>query len=167
MYSEVQYRDRPIENIENFLIKLHNEGKITIPMFLFWVEPYAIGGHCLFIHPDDKVTLNDLYEKQLYRFNIIDSSEYNNSNPILSKQEAGCQTSYTPYSGNDIILYLSAIYKWMNDIIQNNAERSIAVQWTGNINIAKELGLTINESYVTNEMYSSNIFYLNDESPKR
>lgn len=155
------------QNVENYLLKKMNEGIITVPMFFFWVEPYAIGGHCLFLHPEDKVSLDKLYQEQLYRFNIVAPIEYVNSNPILSKQEAGCQTSYTPYSGNDVILFLSAIYKWMNDIIQNRVKISMAIQWTGNINFAKDLGLAINESYAQNEAYTSNLFYLNDDNQKR
>jgi len=155
------------QNIENYLLKKQNEGIITVPMFFFWVEPYAIGGHCLFLHPEDKITLDNLYQGHLYRLNIVAPFEYINSNPVLSKQEAGCQTSYTPYSGNDVILFLSAIYKWMNDIIQNKLKISMAIQWTGNINFAKELGLTINEPYAQNEAYTSNLFYLNDDNQKR
>jgi hypothetical protein len=154
------------QNIENFLLKKQNEGIITVPMFFFWVEPYAIGGHCLFLHPDDKVRLDDLYEGHLYRFNIIAPSEYISGNPVLSKQEAGCQTSYTPYSGNDVILFLSTIYKWVNDIIQKNVKRSMAIQWTGNLNFSKELGLIINRPYSANKAYNSDIFYLNDDSQK-
>lgn len=154
------------QNIENYLLRRQKEKAITIPMFFLWVEPYAIGGHCLFIHPDDIIELNDLYEKHLYRFNIIDSAEYINSNPILSRQEAGCQTSYVPYSGNDIILFLSSIYKWINDIVKNKSKRSVAMQWTGNINHARELGLTINNSYCKNESFNSNLFYLNDYQKK-
>lgn len=155
------------QNIENYLLKKQNEAILTVPMFFFWVEPYAIGGHCLFLHPDDKITSYNLYEEQLYRFNIVAPIEYVNGNPVLSKQEAGCQTSYTPYSGNDIILFLSAIYKWLNDVIQNRVKISMAIQWTGNINFARELGLTINEQYAKNEAYTSNLFYLNDDSQKR
>ncbi len=150
------------QNIENYLLRKQKDRAITVPMFFLWVEPYAIGGHCLFVHPDDIIELNDLYDKHLYRFNIIDSTEYINSNPILSRQEAGCQTSYIPYSGNDIILFLSSIYKWINDIIKNKSKRSIVIQWTGNVEYAKELGLTINKSCCENESYNSNLFYLND-----
>lgn len=155
------------QNVENFLLKAQNEDKINIPMFFLWVEPYAIGGHCIFLYPNDKITLNDLYERHLYRFNIIASDEYFNSNPILSKQEAGCQASYTPYSSNDVILFLSAIYKWMNDIVQDDIKCSMAIQWTGNLNFAKELGLKINVLYAENEVYSSKIYNLHDGSQKR
>ena len=53
------------QNIENLLLK-QNDGAITVPMF-FLGGTYAIGGHCIFIHPDDKITLDDLYEGHLYR----------------------------------------------------------------------------------------------------
>lgn len=155
------------QNIENFLIEKYNEKKISIPMFFLWIEPYAIGGHCVFIHPDDKITLADLYKGHMYRFNIIEPAEYVKSNPILSKQEAGCQTSYTPYSGNDVILFLSSIYKWLNHIIQNNSKQSMVMQWTGNINIAKGLGLAINAPYTTNKSFSNITIKLNDDSQKR
>lgn len=155
------------QNIENLLIEKHNEGRITVPMFFLWVEPYAIGGHCVFIHPDDKITLANLYEGHLYRFNIINPVEYLKSNPALSKQEAGCQTSYTPYSGNDVILFLSSIYKWMNDIIQNSTKQSIVMQWKGNINLANELGLTINPPFAANESFSNKIIKISDDSQKR
>jgi hypothetical protein len=156
------------QNIENMLLKEQNEGNINVPMFFLWIEPYAIGGHCVFLHPDDKILLNDLYDdEQLYRFNIIASKEYRpSSNPILSKQEAGCQTSYTPYSSNDIILFLSTIYKWLNNIIQNDIKRSMVVQWTGNINFAKKLGLILNTQYIANGAYSNNIFYLHDNQER-
>ncbi|NJK96101.1 MAG: hypothetical protein HC905_15385 [Bacteroidales bacterium] len=155
------------QNIENFLLNKQREGLITVPMFFFWVEPYAIGGHCLFIHPEDKNTISDLYDNQFYRYNLIDSAEYLKSNPILSKQEAGCQTSYTPYSGNDVVLFLSAIYKWLKITIQNNSKQSMAIQWTGNIDLAKDLGLSLNKPYVANEPYSINTFYLNNDSNKK
>lgn len=76
-------------NIEDHVIKLINDGKITIPVFFLWVEPYAIGGHCLYIHPDDKVDVGSLYSYNLYRKNVIADLEYIDSNPILSKQEGG------------------------------------------------------------------------------
>lgn len=155
------------QNIENFLLKKQNDGAITVPMFFLWVEPYAIGGHCVFIHPEDKITLDNLYEGHLYRYNVIDPKEYLSSNPVLSKQEAGCQTAYTPYSGNDVILFLSSIYKWINETIKNDIKRSEAIQWVGNIGFAKELGLTINSPFIAREAYSNEIIKLHDDNQER
>ena len=137
------------QNIEDHIIKLINDGKITIPIFFLWVEPYAIGGHCLYIHPDDKVDVGSLYSYNLYRKNVIADLEYIDSNPILSKQEAGCQTAYTPYSSNDTVMFLSSIYKWINGIIKDNVRSSSGIQWIGNIKLANELGVRLNNPEIT------------------
>lgn len=137
------------QNIEDHIIKLINDGKIIIPVFFLWVEPYAIGGHCLYIHPDDKVDVGSLYSYNLYRKNIIADLEYIDSNPILSKQEAGCQTAYTPYSSNDTVMFLSSIYKWINSIIKDNVRSSSGIQWIGNIKLANELGVRLNNPEIT------------------
>jgi len=148
------------QNVENFLIELHNEGKITVPMFFLWVEPYALGGHCLFIHPYDKVATDELYENHLYRFNVISSDEYTMPNPILTKQEAGCETSYIPYSGNDVILFLSSIYKWINGIIQKDIKHSMAVRWIGNLDTIKELELQTTDGILNLESFSNEVIIL-------
>ncbi len=152
------------QNVEHLLLKMQNGGQITVPMFILWVEPYAIGGHCVFLHPDNKVIIEQLYEKNLYRFNVIASREYFDINPMLSKQIAGCQTSFTPYSGNHIIMFLSSIYKWINDIIQNDVKQSMAMHWVGDKNLAKELGLSISELFDRREAYSNKVIYLNDDN---
>jgi hypothetical protein len=152
------------QNIENFLIELHNEGKITVPMFFLWVEPYALGGHCLFIHPDDKVTTDELYGNHLYRFNVIAPDEYKTSNPVLAKQEAGCETSYTPYSGNDVILFLSSIYKWMNDIIQKEINHSMSIRWIGNLGTAKKLEIKTTDDILNKESFSNEVIILHNDN---
>ena len=83
---------------------------------------------------------------------------------MLSKQIAGCQTSFTPYSGNHIIMFLSSIYKWINDIIQNDVKQSMAMHWVGDKNLAKELGLLINELFDRREAYSNKVIYLKDDN---
>lgn len=155
------------QTIENFILKKQNNGSITTPMFILWVEPYAIGGHCIFIHPDDKIVLEELYDKHLYRYNVLDPNEYISNNPLLSKKEAGCQTAYMPYSDNDIILFLSSIYKWMNDIIHNDIRRSEIIHWVGNISYANKIGLTINQPYIDRNEYSNEIIKLHDDSQER
>lgn len=151
------------QNIENFILSKQNSGAITVPMFYLWVEPYALGGHCIFLHPDSRVTNNDLYDNHFYRYNVISSEEYKNPNPVLSMKEAGCESSYTPYSGNDVILFLSSIYKWMNDIIKGNIKKSMGVQWIGNIDNADRLGINLNNEYCQRKSYSHIIFSLNGD----
>lgn len=155
------------QNIESFMLKKQIEGLITVPMFYFWVEPYALGAHCLFLHPDNQVKPEDLYEDHFYRYNVISIDEYKNKNPVLTKREAGCQTSYTPYSGNDVVMFLSSIYKWMNDVIKEDKNESTGIQWTGNIEYAAEIGIRVADNYVDNKPYTYKIFSLKNESQDR
>lgn len=150
------------QNVENLILSLHVSGIITVPMFFLWVEPYALGGHCVFLHPEDKVTMEELYEQNLYRFNIIDPLEYVKGNPILSKQEAGCQTAFMPYSENDILLFLSSIYKLINNIIHNDIKQSQITQWVGNVPFALEMGITLNEKFSTMEPYCNETLILHN-----
>ncbi len=134
------------QNIENFLLKLINTGEITVPVFILWVEPYLLGGHCLYIHPENKITENCIFENYIYLYNVISSSEYRANNPLLSKNEAGCQTSYSPYSQNDLVLFLSEIYKEINSIIKRASKESVVIRWTGNTLIADELNISLNRN---------------------
>ncbi|WP_050699791.1 E2/UBC family protein [Dysgonomonas sp. BGC7] len=134
------------QNIENYLLKLINTGEITVPVFILWVEPYLLGGHCLYIHPENKITENCIFENYIYLFNVISSSEYRANNPLLSKNEAGCQTSYSPYSQNDLVLFLSEIYKEINSIIKRTSKESVVIRWTGNTLIADELNISLNRN---------------------
>lgn len=91
------------QNIENFILKKQNEGIITAPMFFLWVEPYALGGHCVFLHPDEMITGGNLYEDHFYRYNVITSDEYKNQNPILTMKEAGRQVGNQNEAGGIIL----------------------------------------------------------------
>lgn len=148
------------QNIENFLLKLINTGEITIPVFILWVEPYLIGGHCLYINPENKISENSIFDNFFYLYNVISPDEYQKENPLLTKNEAGCQTSYAPYSENDLILFLSGIYKEINDIIKTNSNRSMAIRWVGNTTIADGLGILLNDDINKEKPYNYQIIDL-------
>ncbi len=126
------------------------------------MEPYALGGHCVYIHPDDMIDVDTLYNDSVfYKYNIISNEEYRASNPILSKQEAGCNTVYTPYSGNDTVSFLSAVFPYIRDVVQSGSTKSFALQWVGDLAQNRELGLRLNECTIS---FSINRLYLNDEN---
>ncbi|MBK5723148.1 ThiF family adenylyltransferase [Dysgonomonas sp. Marseille-P4677] len=132
------------QNVENFLLKLINIGEVTIPVFILRVDLYLLGGHCIYINPQNKITENSIFENYLCLYNVISSEEYRKNNPLLIKNEAGCQTSYSLYSENDLVLFLSGIYKEINKTIKGSQEGTLAIRWIGNTNIADELKISLN-----------------------
>jgi hypothetical protein len=85
------------------------QGRLTKPLFVVWVEPFLIGGHCLFIHPSNGVNYRALFTESLYNYNVIAPEEYRDKNRQLLFKEAGCQSSYVPYGQQSINLLYPAL----------------------------------------------------------
>lgn len=90
-----------------------------------------MGGHCLFIHPNHTIQINDLYEQNLFKYNIIAASEYLDKNKQLQLREAGCQGSYMPYGQKNITLFLSALIPHIFNCIETSEQRNLAITWRG------------------------------------
>jgi hypothetical protein len=130
-------------NIENWIGEAIKDHKITIPTFFLWVEPYLSAGHCLYI-PVSKPNYHEYFNDGLFKFNIISNSEYN-TGAKLSLREAGCQTTYTPYSYNNLMIYLSNIFLKMHKTIIEKKECSCSFTWIGDQSALMELKVQTSE----------------------
>ncbi|MGY8910023.1 MAG: hypothetical protein ACKVIG_09210, partial [Flavobacteriales bacterium] len=81
--------------------------------------------------------------------NIV--GDYNNE--VLSLKEAGCQSNYTPYSSNNIQLFLGSIYSKISEIINSDNIKSKSFTWIGDKTIAGKLNIELS-NYSLN--YGSN-----------
>lgn len=117
--------------VENYVLDLLRDQTLKVPTFIIWIEPYLLGGHCLYINPGHAIDLKDLYEDYLYKYNIIDSLEYTDLNKQLQLSEAGCQGSYTPYGQRNITLFLSSLTPYIYDLIENKDTRNLILTWRG------------------------------------
>ncbi len=117
-------------NIEKYIGKALDNGLLKIPTFFLWVEPYLCGGHCLYIDPKNS-NYFDFFENDLFRYNVISNKEYINNNTKLSLKEAGCQTSYVPYSASSLVGFLSAVFPFVTSIINANDGISKSITWIG------------------------------------
>lgn len=118
--------------------------KLKVPVFILWVEPYCVAGHMLYLNPDTLPRNLDLFSQtdmRLYKYNLIDDEEYEDPEKFI-KRDAGCNSEYTNYSGNDVILYLSSIYPEINKLLMSH-DKSKCFRWVGNIRIAEEKGIKL------------------------
>lgn len=129
-----------------FLNWLGNQD-IHIPVFILWLEPYAISGHLVYISPSEEAS--EAYYASLfatgtwlYKYNMIKNVEYEQNADKFIKRDAGCNGSYTNYSGNDVMLFLSAMYSYI-DMLLNSDMPSACYRWMGNIALAKEKGFRL------------------------
>ena len=84
-------------------------------------------------------------DTMLYKHNLILSSEYTGKGTSeFVSRDAGCNGAYTLYSGNDVMLFLSAIYPIINKLIEQPS-KTMCYRWVGNINNAKERNIALIE----------------------
>src|SRR5690606_5504262 len=114
-----------------------------------WVEPYLLGGHCIFITPENNNYESYFDKNGFFKFNVI--GDYKNKN--LSLKEAGCQSNYTPYSSNNIQLFLGHLNLEISKIIELDNLKSKSFTWIGEKSIAKEMNIEISKY---SSVYESN-----------
>ncbi|TDQ16644.1 E2/UBC family protein B [Algoriphagus boseongensis] len=118
-------------NIEKWISDAQIEKKIKIPICFIWVEPYLLGGHALYIHPNDNRFKEFFNENDLFERNIISSTEYLAGNKLLSLRESGCQSSYRPYSKEKVIMFLSKLFPHLKSWIEEKPTKSESFTWKG------------------------------------
>lgn len=138
---------------ERYLIQKLEENDVKRPIFVLWLEPYAIAGHLIYISEVDGIQkFNECFDnKGKYIHNLIASTVYEIPS-LLRKRDAGCNGSYTNYSGNDVMLFLSSMYPIICDLIENKTS-SMCYRWVGNTKTAIEKGIILtNEDVRKNEI---------------
>lgn len=137
---------------EKYVVDALYNGRIKLPIFILWLEPFGIAGHLVYINPEqipENFTLYDDEKSMLYKYNLLAPTEYLDHADRFIKKDAGCSGEYSLYSGNDVTLFLSSVYPHINQLIQQ-PQQSKCYRWVGNINIAIEkfLELTLEPTFV-------------------
>jgi molybdopterin/thiamine biosynthesis adenylyltransferase len=133
-------------NIDNLVCQSLKNGIINKPIFMIWVEPFLCGGHCIYLHPSNP-EFENYFEDDIFKFNVIDKIEYKSDNKHLSLRESGCQTTYIPYSGSNVLSFISSIFQYISSIIDYNKTESLALSWIGDIDNIKKLGIKTSTYY--------------------
>ncbi|OJW77879.1 ThiF family adenylyltransferase [Spirosoma sp. 48-14] len=131
--------------IEKYILQCLSEGKITIPIILFWIEPYLLGAHILYINPKTGFDLRDLEINGVYKYNIISDNTYRNPEQQLMLREAGCQGSYTPYGREAIMKFFASFLPILFTLIREKPENNIAWTYTGDYNLANSMNIEISD----------------------
>lgn len=142
-------------NIDLWLCQAMKDKVLKIPVFFIWVEPYLCGGHCLYLHPT-----NPEFEKYfvdgLFLNNIVSNNEYKAGIKDFSMKEAGCQTTFVPYSSNNVLSFLSCLFPKICSIIESGSTKTTSITWLGDIEKLKELNISTSE--IINKFETTRLF---------
>ena len=124
-------------------------GRISVPIFIMWLEPFSIAGHLVYVNPEkkDKPICLNVGKLRLYKHNLIQPDMYEKRSDEFVKRDAGCNGSFALYNQNNVTLFLSSIFPIVDQLIENPGE-SKCYRWVGNINIANKMGLSLTDPSV-------------------
>lgn len=131
--------------IESYILQQLAAGHIQKPVLFFWVEPYLLGAHILYITPNTTFTLKDLEVDGYFKFNILAPETYKDPSKKISLREAGCQGSYMPYGKAEIVRFFAAIIPDLFNVIQTPPDSNLAITYAGDLNMAAKLNLSISD----------------------
>lgn len=134
-----------INNIEDYIASALADGKINKPALFIWVEPYLMGGHCIYLTPAHAVDFKGLFTDGLYRFNMISRETYKNPAAQIKLREAGCQTSYVPYGKQSITLFMAGIVPEIYKIIENYENKDLAISWRNSTKVIDGININLSD----------------------
>lgn len=130
---------------ERYVYQAVINGKIKVPIFNLWLEPFGVAGHMIYVNPTDNIKTVGIYEEKTYRYvhNLVKSKEYDNHSDMFIRRDAGCNGAYTLYSQNDVLLMLSTFYPIINRLLQEPSH-SKCYRWVGNKDFLLRQGIKLN-----------------------
>lgn len=134
--------------VEHHINRLMLDDKIIKPIVIIWVEPYMIGGHAIIIKKKQDL-FGEIFDEKTFEFKysiVKNGSEY-------LKREAGCQSTYMPYSGFNLQQF---IYRIIDHLISNcwSKKGNYLLTWCGKLSDAIKYDMRISKEYEQTEDYS-------------
>lgn len=151
-FNDIDYLILTVANtpIENRIVEMFCNGDIKTPVVIMWVEPYAMAGHALILNKPQDIYSELFTEEFTFTKNIVLNGEN------YYKREAGCQSTFMPYSGLDVKAFSISFAKFFTS---DNCEstKNYHFIWIGNIQSANKYGIALSEKADTLEEYHSYI----------
>lgn len=121
---------------------------LTIPVFILWLEPYSIAGHMIYIGNSRQFSYKKIYHSDtlLYKGNIIADKEYLTKS--FTEKDAGCNGEYALYSANDVLLFLSAMYPIINQLLKSKKPYCSTYRWIGNLQTAQDKKIILKNEHL-------------------
>ena len=134
--------------VEHHINRLMLTDKIIKPIVLVWVEPYMIGGHAIIIKKKQNL-FGEIFDENTFEFKnsiVQNGSEY-------LKREAGCQSTYMPYSG---FMLQQFIYNIIDHLISDcwNRKGNYLLTWCGKLSDAIKYDMKLSKEYEEIDDYS-------------
>lgn len=134
--------------VERRLNHLLREGVLTPPLVYLWIEPFAVAGQVLFVHPTKGGCYQCCFDIDQFRYRVA------RRNKEFDKRESGCQTTFMPYSNLEIEHFIAVASKQILRILKTQSESSFLFTWLGDLDFFRSLGYQINDVWIADSSYT-------------
>lgn len=134
--------------LELHAVRAKDRGDLECPLILMWLEPYGLAGHVLVLNKPQDV-FRDMFDDELsFRNRVV-------LNPDdFYEREAGCQSTYVPYSGADAQKFIFDFLARWRTVLSRRKDRNYHFAWLGALSSAEGLGALISGEYRDCDDYS-------------
>jgi len=115
-------------------------------LLFLWVEPFSLFCHGVYLPKESKIRFKDFFESGFrYKLQgIVNSEDY-------SKREAGCQSTFMPYSFTSFEMFIPLVTDQVRKILQNPNDLK-AFTWIGELAECRHLNFQVNDRYKDRRM---------------
>ena len=148
VFNECDYNFVVVGNlsIERKFLELVNSGEILKPIILVWVEPYLMGGHAVIIQEKADI------EKYLYDHNFNFKHRIILNGEDYVSREAGCESTYLPYSAFEVQYFLTNLVDFINiNIFEKSKKGNYLISWCGRLDKARKNRMKINSKWMSSD----------------
>lgn len=138
--------------LEYRIVEMHNNGEISKPIVITWVEPFLAAAHALILNKPQ-----DIY-KEIFDSNFLFKKKViTNSSDFLMK-EVGCQSTFVPYAAFSLKQY---IYAFLNYLVYGNVLKgksgNYLFTWCGDLQAAQERGCIVAKQWKDVNNFSNHV----------
>jgi len=130
--------------LERRLNKMQLNASAFPPVLYSWIEPYGIASHAVLVSTTETSCFECCLDpKDLsFKFQVLRCER-----GAFTRQEAGCQSSFTPYSGLDANQAASIATRLALKSLSGDITNNIRYVFFGDLQKAREMELDISEEY--------------------
>jgi hypothetical protein len=128
---------------------LFEEGMLLkCPVVFVWVEPFLTGGHAVKILNPEPGCFECLFDGSMrFRHRIIREPQQ------FSRREAGCQSGYTPYSGDAVTEFAASVLRF--SLRPEPDLANTLFTWCGDLDAARAENIDLRREYKDMSSFSS------------
>lgn len=136
--------------VEKNVFDMFKSNKLTTPIIFMWCEPYALGFHSVILR-NNQIKWSQLFDVNgSFKYRVLENPQ------AFSKYDAGCRSTYMPYSGIDIQYYINSFIRANRSIFNNpHGRENYIFSQSGDLDVAKNQNYTLTDKWFHRASYTT------------